>query len=51
MGTWIIAILLAGVLGLVIYRLWKNKKAGKTTCGCGCGGCANAPHCHGTKQS
>ena len=31
---------LVAIVALVIAYLIKNKKAGKSSCGCGCSGCA-----------
>ncbi len=46
MSTIIISLLLAGVLALVIRYLYKQKKQGKTACGCGCSGCSMSGLCH-----
>ena len=37
---------LASIVALVIAYLIKNKKAGKSSCGCGCSGCAMRDSCH-----
>lgn len=41
MGTWIVALCVAGVAGLAVRSLWKDHKAGKKCGGCGgdCGSC------------
>ena len=43
-------LLVGGVLALVIVaialRLIRNKKEGKSSCGCGCEGCAMRDRCH-----
>lgn len=43
-------IIISGILLLIVYAIIaqqiKNKKNGKTSCGCGCGGCAMADVCH-----
>lgn len=45
---------LAVIVGLVIFKMIKDKKNGKSGCGCGCNGCAMSDQCHGnsakTKQ-
>ena len=45
MGTVVVGILLAAIVIAIIIRLVKNKKAGKS--GCGCQNCAMAGACHG----
>lgn len=39
MGTLIVLLVLAGIVGLVIRSMIRNKKNGKTHCGCDCGHC------------
>ena len=43
LGTIIVAVIVVAVLSLVSIRMVRNKKQGKSTCGCGCGGCGS--HC------
>ena len=50
-GTIAVSAVLAGVLIAVIILLVKRKKQGKTSCSCGCSGCANAQYCHSAKES
>lgn len=38
----VIALMVAGA----IYSIIKDKKAGKSSCGCSCKGCPNAKYCH-----
>ena len=45
-GTIIISILLAAVVILVIAKMIRDKKKGKSSCGCGCSGCAMRDTCH-----
>ncbi|MBO5374364.1 MAG: FeoB-associated Cys-rich membrane protein [Clostridia bacterium] len=45
-GTIAISILLLGVVAGIIIRLVKNKRQGKTSCGCGCSNCAMSDICH-----
>lgn len=45
MGTIITGVILAGIVGLVIRSMVKNKKQGKSLqCGCDCSKCGG--HCH-----
>lgn len=46
LATILICAALAVIVALIIYRLIKNKKEGKTTCGCGCENCAMSGACH-----
>ena len=43
MGTAIVLIILAAAVGGVIYKLYRNRKEGKSSCGCGgdCGKCSS----------
>ncbi len=48
LATIIICLVLAAVVGLVIYKMAKDKKQGKSSCGgnCSCcpmGGCCHSP--------
>lgn len=47
MANIIIIVLLALVIGLGIRRIIRNKKAGRTSCGCGCSSCSA---CAGRKE-
>ncbi len=51
LGTIAVLAVLAAVTALVVFKLRKDKKAGKSpTCGCDCGGCAMSGICHSGKQ-
>lgn len=45
-GTIAVSVLLIVIFGAIVARLIKNKKEGKTSCGCGCSGCAMREQCH-----
>lgn len=45
-GTIIILCVLALIIGLVIFSMFKQKKSGKSGCGCGCEGCPSKNQCH-----
>lgn len=45
-ATVAISALLLGVVVAIIVRLVKNKKQGKSSCGCGCSNCAMSGICH-----
>ena len=45
-GTIIICLVLILIVALIIVKLIKDKKMGKTTCGNNCAHCAMAGSCH-----
>lgn len=46
MGDFIVIAILAVIVGLVIRKMIKDKRAGKSSCGCDCGCCSMAGSCH-----
>ena len=50
-GTIIVSVILLGVVGLIIYSVLRNKKKGKSSCGCGCSSCAMKGACHSEKTT
>ncbi len=48
-GTIIVCIALAALVTGIVIRMCKDKKRGKSSCGCNCGCCPMAGSCH--KQS
>lgn len=49
-STVVVALILACVLGMIVYNQYKRKKQGKGSCSCGCGGCAMSDVCHSKKE-
>lgn len=45
-GTIVVGIILLLVVAIVIRKLYRDKKQGKSSCGCGCENCASAGMCH-----
>ena len=45
-GTIIVSLLLIGVVALIVVRLRRDKKQGKSSCGGNCGCCPMAGSCH-----
>ena len=45
-GTIVVAVILAIIVTAVIAKMVKNKKQGKSSCGCGCESCAMKGECH-----
>lgn len=50
LATIIVGLILAAVVVLVIVKMSKDKRAGKSSCGCKCAGCANAHICHSKRN-
>ena len=50
MGTAIVIIVLVLVVGLIIWKMCRDKKQGISSCGCGCSACPNAEFCHAKKK-
>ena len=48
--TLTIALVLAAVVTLIVVKLVKDRKRGKTSCGCNCAHCAMADSCHSNKK-
>lgn len=51
LGTIVIFIVLAVIVYMILRSMKKNKRAGKTSCGCGCAHCAMRGKCHGGGNS
>jgi hypothetical protein len=45
-GTVVVAAVVVAIVGVVVWRMIADKKAGKSSCGCGCEGCAMKDQCH-----
>ena len=45
LATLIISMLLLAVVTAIILRLIRNKRQGKSSCGCGCEGCSQCGGC------
>ena len=46
LATILISLVLITVCALIILKIRRDKKQGKTSCGCGCSGCAMKDMCH-----
>ena len=49
-GTIIVCIVLAAIVAAIVCKVVKDKKSGKSTCGCNCAQCAMAGSCHSQKK-
>ncbi len=45
-GTIVLSLLLLGAVAGIIVKLFRDKKKGKSSCGCNCGCCPMASSCH-----
>ncbi|MBQ6625793.1 MAG: FeoB-associated Cys-rich membrane protein [Ruminococcus sp.] len=45
-ATIAVLFVVAVIVGLVIFKLVRDKKRGKPSCNCGCGGCPMRDTCH-----
>ena len=45
-ATIAVLLVVVAIVGLVVFKLVRDKKRGKTTCSCGCGGCPMKDSCH-----
>ena len=48
-GTIVICALLVLIAAAILISLIKNKKKGRTSCGCGCSNCPMSSSCHRKK--
>ena len=46
-GTIVIALALAAIVVCVVRSLVRDRRQGKSSCGCQCSHCQNAAYCHG----
>ena len=49
-STIIISLVILAVVAGIISKMIRDKKKGKTSCGCGCENCPSADICHSNKQ-
>lgn len=50
LGTIITGIIVFVIAGSIIFKLMRDKRQGKSSCGCGCENCANSAYCHSSKK-
>ena len=49
LGTIIVCAIVLLLVGGAFFSLLRNKRNGKSSCGCGCSGCSMRGVCHQTK--
>ena len=45
-GTLVVSLLLTALVARIIFKLRRDRKQGKSSCGCNCGCCPMAGTCH-----
>ena len=45
-GTVVVTLALIGIVAAVLIKLRRDKRQGKSSCGCNCGCCPMAGSCH-----
>lgn len=50
LATIIVGLVILLVVGLIIRKMVRDKRAGKSGCGCGCGSCPSSSMCHSQKK-
>ncbi len=50
LATILICAVLIAVVALIIVHMIREKRQGKSSCGCGCAGCAMNGSCHPNKK-
>lgn len=45
-GTVVVTLALIGIVAAVLIKLRRDKRQGKSSCGCSCGCCPMAGSCH-----
>lgn len=45
-GTLLIGAVLAAAVVLAVFKLYRDRKKGKSSCGCGCSSCPSSGLCH-----
>lgn len=43
-GTIVVGLIVLAIVAAIVVKIAKDKKNGKTSCGCGCEGCSHKCH-------
>jgi flagellar biogenesis protein FliO len=46
LGTILVALVLIAIVALIVRKLIRDKRSGRSSCGCGCANCAMHGKCH-----
>lgn len=50
LGTLIVCLALTVIVAVITAHIIRDRKQGKSSCGCGCSNCAMACSCHGLNK-
>ncbi len=50
LGTIVVSLVLIAIVALIVGKMIRDKKKGKSSCGCGCANCAMRGSCHSTNK-
>lgn len=50
LATIIISLIIVALVAAIIISMVKNRKKGKSSCGCGCSSCPMSTSCHSRKS-
>ncbi len=50
LGTIVVSLVLIAIVALIVGKMIRDKKKGKSSCGCGCANCAMRGSCHSTDK-
>ncbi|MDO4492831.1 MAG: FeoB-associated Cys-rich membrane protein [Clostridia bacterium] len=50
-GTLVVSLALLGIVAAIVRKMVCDRKAGKSSCGCGCSHCAMRGACHAGKST
>ncbi len=45
-GTIVVLIALTIIVGVIVFKMYRDKKQGKSSCGCNCANCPMSGKCH-----
>jgi len=51
LGTIAVALIVGLMLIFIALKIIKDKKSGKSSCGCGCSSCPYSGRCHGVEET
>ncbi|HJD24286.1 MAG TPA: FeoB-associated Cys-rich membrane protein [Firmicutes bacterium] len=46
-GSLLIGLAVLAIVALIVRKLYRDRKRGRSSCGCGCDHCPSAGACHG----
>jgi hypothetical protein len=51
LGTIVVGLVVLAIIAAIVVVMIRNKKKGKSTCGCGCSNCPMGGACHSAKKN